>query len=177
MHQSYYSIRISYTIYSIWVLFSCKLCHQIKGLCTKDGLNQKFWAHLLIYQDMEGSHLTFSIILKLKYVFSFLLLMMHMPNNSHSIKYHGNNVQSTIRTYTIIALHEYCVIFHVLELYSTNQIPLRPFKLCSIMWRFLVNNLRFITYSKCIFQPPEKEIHKELNGTDGELSMQLLPWT
>ena len=189
LHQSYYSIRISYTIYSIWVLFSCKLCHQIRGLCTKDGLNQKFWAHLLsvmvcglclkveIYQDMEGSHLTFCTIFKLKYVFSFLLLMMHMPNNSHSIKYHGNNVQSTIRTYPIIALHEYCVIFHVLELYSTNQIPLCTFRLCSIMCHFLVNNLHFITYSKCIFQPPEKEIHKELNGTDGELSMQLLPWT
>ena len=70
--------------------------------CTKNGLKQKFWAHLLsvmvcglrveIYQHMEGSHLTFCIIFKVKHVFSFLLLMMHMPNNSHSIKYHGNNV-------------------------------------------------------------------------------------
>ena len=91
--------------------------------CTKNGLNQKFWAHLLsvmvgglclkveIYQDMVGSHLTFCIIFKLKHVFSFLLLMMHMPNNSDSIKYHGNNVLSPIRTYPIIARHEYCVIF------------------------------------------------------------------
>ena len=81
LHQSYYSIRISYTIHSICVLFSCKLCHQIRGLCTKNGLHHKFWAHLLsvmvcglclkveIYQDMEGSHLTFCIIFKLKYVF------------------------------------------------------------------------------------------------------------
>ena len=122
LHQSYYSIRISYTIHSIWVLFSCKLCHQIKGLYTKNGLNQKFWAHLLsvmvcglhckveIYQDMVGSHLTFCIIFKLKHVFSFLLLM-HMPNNSDSIKYHGNNVLSPIRTCPIITRHEYCVIF------------------------------------------------------------------
>ena len=104
LHQSYYSIRISYTIYSIWVLFSCKLCHQIRGLCTKDGLNQKFWAHLLsvlvcglclkveIYQDMEGSHLTFCIIFKLKYVFSFLLLMMpcqttHTPSSTIEIMF------------------------------------------------------------------------------------------
>ena len=104
LHQSYYSIRISYTIYSIWVLFSCNLCHQIKGLCTKDGLNQKFWAHLLsvmvcglclkveIYQDMEGSHLTFCIIFKLNYVFSFLLLMMpcqttHIPSSTIEIMF------------------------------------------------------------------------------------------
>ena len=117
MHQSYYSIRISYTVHSIWVLFSCKLCHWIRGPCTKNGLNQKFWAHLLsvmvgglclkveIYQDMVGSHLTFCIIFKLKHVFSFLLLMIHMLNNSHSIEYHGNNVQNPIRTYPIIALH------------------------------------------------------------------------
>ena len=78
--------------------FSCKLCHWIRGLCTKNGLNQKFWAHLLsvmvfglclkleIYQDMVGSHLTFCFIFKLKHVFSFLLLMIHMLNNSHSIE-------------------------------------------------------------------------------------------
>ena len=114
LHQSYYSIRISYTVHSIWVLFSCKLCHWIRGPCTKNGLNQKFWAHLLsvmvfglclkveIYQDMVGSHLTFCIIFKLKHVFSFLLLMIHMLNNSHSIEYHGNNVQNPIRTYPII---------------------------------------------------------------------------
>ena len=169
LHQSYYSIRISYIVHSIWVLFSCKLCHWIRGPCTKNGLNQKFWAHLLsvmvfglclkveIYQDMVGSHLTFCIIFKLKHVFSFLLLMIHMLNNSHSIKYHGNNVQSPIRTYPIIALHEHCVIFHVLELYSTNQIPLCPFRLCSIMCHFLVNNLHFITYSKWIFQLHQKK--------------------
>ena len=169
LHQSYYSIRISYTIHSIQVLlFSCKLCHQIRGLYTKNGLNQKFWAHLLsvmvcglhckveIYQDMVGSHLTFCIIFKLKHVFSFLLLMIHMLNNSHSIEYHGNNVQNPIRTYPIIARHEHYAIFHVLELYSTNQIPLCPFRLCSIMCHFLVNNLHFITYSKCIFQLQKK---------------------
>ena len=116
-----------------------------------------------IYQDMVGSHLTFCIIFKLKHVFSFLLLMIHMLNNSHSIKYHGNNVQSPIRTYPIIALLEYCVIFHVLELYSTYQIPLCPFRLSSIMCHFLPT--------------PQKKIHTELNGTDGELFIQLLPWT
>ena len=152
--------------------FSCKLCHWIRGLCTKNGLNQKFWAHLLsvmvcglhlkveIYQDMVGSHLTFCIIFKLKHVFSFLLLMIHMLNNSHSIEYHGNNVQNPIRTYPIIALHEHYAIFHVLELYSTNQIPLCPFRLCSIMCHFLVSNLHFITYSKCIFQPTKKNSHR-----------------
>ena len=28
------------------------------------------------------------------------------PNNLHSIKYHENNAQSSIRSYPIIALHE-----------------------------------------------------------------------
>ena len=169
LHQSYYSIRISYTVHSIWVLFSCKLCHWIRGPCTKNGLNQKFWAHLLsvmvfglclkveIYQDMVGSHLTFCIIFKLKHVFSFLLLMIHMLNNSHSIEYHGNNVQNPIRTYPIIARHEHYAIFHVLELYFTNQIPLCPFRLSSILCHFLESNLHFITYSKCIFQPTKKK--------------------
>ena len=34
-HQSYHSIRISCINYSVWVLFSCKWCHGIRGLCTK----------------------------------------------------------------------------------------------------------------------------------------------
>ena len=37
LHQSYHSIWISCTNYSAWVLFSCKWCHGIRGLCSKSG--------------------------------------------------------------------------------------------------------------------------------------------
>ena len=47
LHQSYHSIWIPCTNHSIWVLFSWKLCYGIKGLCTKNGIYQKVWAHLV----------------------------------------------------------------------------------------------------------------------------------
>ena len=75
-----------------------------------------------------------------------------LPNNLHSIMYHENDVQSPIRTYLIIALHEHQAIFHVLQLYSTNQIPFFYIRCCSITCHFLVNNWHFITYSNCIVQ-------------------------
>ena len=46
-HQSYHSTGISCTNHSIWVLFSCKWCHWIRGLCTKNDIKKKFWAHLI----------------------------------------------------------------------------------------------------------------------------------
>ena len=46
-HQSYYSIWIPCTNDCIWVSFSCKLCYGIRGLCTKNDIYQKFWAHLV----------------------------------------------------------------------------------------------------------------------------------
>ena len=81
-----------------------------------------------INQDVESTHLNF----KVKCVF--------LPNNLHSIMYHENDVQSPIRTYLIIALHEHQAIFHVLQLYSINQIPFFYFRCCSITCHFLVNN-------------------------------------
>ena len=47
------------------------------------------------------------IILKLKHVLSTLFLTMHMSNNLHSIMHCENNIQSPIRKYPIIALHEH----------------------------------------------------------------------
>ena len=85
----------------------------------------------------------------------------------HSIMCHKNNFQSPTRTYPIIRLHEHWVIFHVLEWYSTNQIPFCHSRLCSMTCHFFVNNLHFITYSN-----PSEKIHMEPNGTDSELSMQ-----
>ena len=41
-HQSYHSIWISCTNHSVWVLFSCKWCHGIKGLCTKNDTTRTF---------------------------------------------------------------------------------------------------------------------------------------
>ena len=43
--------------------------------------------------------------------------------------------------------------FHMLELYSTNQIPVTLIRLCSIMCHFLVNNQHLITFSNHIVQP------------------------
>ena len=79
--------------------------------------------------------------------FSAPLLTIFTLNNSHFITYHEDNVQSPIRTYPIIALHEHWAIFHVLELSSTNQIPFCQTRLRFISCHFLVNNLHFITYS------------------------------
>ena len=47
------------------------------------------------------------IILKLKHVFSTPFLTMHMPNNLHFITHCENNIQSPIRNYPIVALHEH----------------------------------------------------------------------
>ena len=43
-------------------------------------------------------------------------------------------------------------IFHVLKLYSTNQIPFCLNRFPFITCNFLVNNLHFMMYSKCIIQ-------------------------
>ena len=68
----------------------------------------------------------------------------------------GNGKYLHIRAYL---LHEHWAIFHVLESYSTNQIPFRHIGLRSITCHFLVNNLHFITHSNCIVQPTEKNSH------------------
>ena len=47
LHQSYHSIWISCTNYSAWVLFSCKWCHGIRGLCSKSGIDHKFCAYVI----------------------------------------------------------------------------------------------------------------------------------
>ena len=107
-----------------------------------------------IYRDIKRSHLAFRINFKLKSVFFPLLFFTtHTPNNLHFIRYQENNVQSPIRTYPIIELHEHKAILYVLELYSANQIPFCHIGLRSITCHFLVNNLRVITYSKRIIQP------------------------
>ena len=47
LHQSYHSIWILCTNYSAWVLFSCKWCHGIRGLCSKSGIDHKFCAYVI----------------------------------------------------------------------------------------------------------------------------------
>ena len=108
-------------------------------------------------------------ILKLERVFSAPLLIAHTPNSLHSITYHENNVQSPIRIYLIIALHEHWAIFHVLELYSSNQIPFCQIRLRSNACHFLVNKLHLITYSYRIVQPHWKKLHMELKATDYDI--------
>ena len=98
------------------------------------------------------------IIFKLKCVFSAPLLKTYTLNKVHSITYLENNVQSPFRTYPIIAPNEHWAIFHVLELYSTNQIPFCQLRLCSISCHFPVNKLHWITYSNRIVQLHWKEL-------------------
>ena len=95
-----------------------------------------------------------------------------MSNNLHSIMYYENNVQSPIRTYRVIAIHEHQAIFQLLDLCSTNQIPFCHIRLRSTRCHFQVNNLLFLTYSKCITQPHWKKIHMEPNATDSEFATQ-----
>ena len=71
----------------------------------------------------------------------------------------------------IIALSEHWAIFHLLELYSTNQIPLCQIRLRSISCNFPVNKLHLITYSYRIVQPTEKN-QMELNATGSEFFTQ-----
>ena len=61
-----------------------------------------------ICRDMKGSHIFLCLIFELKRVFfSASFLTTHMPNNLHSITYYEKNVQSLIRTYPVIVLHEH----------------------------------------------------------------------
>ena len=80
----------------------------------------------------------------------------------------GNEKYLHIRAYL---LHEHWAIFHVLELYSTNQILSCHIGLCSIPPHFLVINLHFISILTALSNPTEK-IHMELNATDIEFSTQ-----
>ena len=71
----------------------------------------------------------------------------------------------------IIALSEHWAIFHLLELYSTNQIPFCQIRLRSISCHFPVNKLHLITYSYRIVQLTEKN-QMELNATGSEFFTQ-----
>ena len=77
-------------------------------------------------------------------------LTTHTPNNLYCITKHENDVQSPVKTYPIIALHEHEAIFHVLELYSTDQILFFRIRDRSITCAFLTNNLHSIPYSNSI---------------------------
>ena len=76
-----------------------------------------------------------------------LLYSTYTPNNLYPTSYHENNVQSPIRTYPIIALHENSAIFHELELYSTNQIPFCQIRLRSISCHFHVNRVHWKNFT------------------------------
>ena len=97
-HRSYHSIQMSCTNHSVWVLFSYKLCHGIRGPCTENEVKQNIWAHLIsvmafarassimveIYQDMKGLYLTCCIIFfQLKRVFfrSFISQRIRQTTN------------------------------------------------------------------------------------------------
>lgn len=81
-------------------------------------------------------------------------------------------MKSQIRTYIVTALHECQAIFHMLDLYSTNQVLFLHNRLYTIPCHFLVNNLHCITYYYHIIQSLNK-FHKELNTTVSEFSLRL----
>ena len=123
-HQWYHSIWISCTDNTVWVLFSCKWCHGIRGLCTKNDINQKFWAQLIsvmivafarassseveIYRDKKGS-----LLLLLHNFFKSKTCFFHsFSHNAHAKQRTFHHVLwkqrlRPIRTYPIIALHEH----------------------------------------------------------------------
>ena len=72
-------------------------------------------------------------------------------------------MKSSIKTYLITTLHECPAIFHMLDLYSPNQVLFST-----------LNNLHFITYSNRIIQPL-KRIHMELNATVSEFVPAIIP--
>ena len=111
----------------------------------------------------------YCIIFKLKCVFLAPFLTTHTPNNVHFINYYENNVQSPIRTYPIIALHEHWAIFHVLELYLATQIPFFHIRLRSITYHFLENNLHLSRIRTALSSTTEK-LHMELYANDSEFS-------
>ena len=64
-----------------------------------------------ILPGYEGLHLFLLYNFYVETCFSAPLLATHTPNNLHFTTYHENNVQSPIRTCTIIILHEQLAIF------------------------------------------------------------------
>ena len=89
--------------------------------------------------------------------------------------YHVLWKQPLIRICIIIALHDREAIFHVIELFSTNQIPFHQMRLRSMTCHFRVNKLEsvhLITDSNRIVQSHWKKIHKDLTATDNEVFTQ-----
>ena len=155
---------------SVSTLQYLKNSKRSNSTASKNDINQKFaWFHLIsviieafarassseveIYRDM--------IIWKVRIYFllyhfwiktrsSAPFLTTHTPNNLYCITKHENDVQSPVKTYPIIALHEHEAIFHVLGLYSTDQIPFFRIRDRSITCAFLTNNLHSIPYSNSI---------------------------
>ena len=121
-HQPYHSIWISCTNHCVWVLFSCKWCHGIRGLalCAKNYINQKFGPHLIsvmvnglrkshveMFWDMKRSHWTFCIIFRLKRVFLPLCSQRTRQTTYIPSRTMKTTSKVPIRRYPITALHEH----------------------------------------------------------------------
>ena len=106
-----------------------------------------------IYLDMKGSHLTFLYLLSQKGVFSAPLLTTQ-TNQTIYIPSLTMKATAKVQSEHTKSLHYMNIrqLFHMLQLYSTSQIPFCQIRLRSIACHFLVNNLHLITYSNCIVQ-------------------------
>ena len=79
MHQSFWCV---------WVLYSSKWCHGIRGLCTKNDINRKFWAprniSIYFFKFFESVSMSFHIMSGMfliswyQLIFSWLLLINKM---------------------------------------------------------------------------------------------------
>ena len=152
-----------------------QISHGIRGLHTKNHKKLQFLGSIIslmvcgLCESLEIYLIIciICVIFKLKRVIPLLYSQLTRPLNNllhqvHTIK------TKYIRTYLITTLYEHKAIFHVLELYSINQIPLCQIGLRSITCHFLLNNLHLIMYSNSILQPHWKKNHVESNSTDSE---------
>ena len=116
-----------------------------------------------IYWHKKGSHHLYHFKARTCFFRSF-------THSSHAKQLTFHHVPRKQRPKSNKNISNHCTaIFHVLELYSSNQIPFCQIRLRSNACHFLVNKLHLITYSYRIVQPHWKKLHMELKATDYDI--------
>ena len=116
-----------------------------------------------IYWHKKASHHLYHFKVRTCFFRSF-------THSSHAKQLTFHHVPRKQRPKSNKNISNHCTaIFHVLKLYSSNQIPFCQIRLRSNACHFLVNNLHLITYSYRIVQPHWKKLHMELKATDYDI--------
>ena len=116
-----------------------------------------------IYWHKKGLHHLYHFKVRTCFFRSF-------THSSHAKQLTFHHVPRKQRPKSNRNISNHCTaIFHVLELYSSNQISFCQIRLRSNACHFLVNNLHLITYSYRIVQPHWKKLHMELKATDYDI--------